>query len=276
MNTLCFLPVRVAVQLLALVRIFLAKLAIFWIFFSSPSSVLTGLLGHVVHSLLLDSSLALSLAIPLLATELVADTLLLVGVWRSARCCLAPWLALNSLVILVAGAGVVSLLVPVILPLPVTTSEEEPSRTEVALKEINRSLLIILLNLVLILQMINLSAVVRVLVDMRGKRRVSFSSQVQRKEVPNVNMYEMPPPPPPTYSEDEGEEEEVAVTSSSFESIEEESGDLRSGLLDNPNIVIAMEGQVARESWSSFTTFDKETSVQDNSLKFSLDRDNFA
>ena len=82
MSTLCFLPVRVAVQLLALARMFLAKLAIFWIFFSSPSALLTGLLGHVVHSLVLDSSLALSLSIPLLAAEMVVDTLLLVGVWR--------------------------------------------------------------------------------------------------------------------------------------------------------------------------------------------------
>ena len=60
-TTLCFLPVGVGVQLLALGRMFVAKLAIFWIFFSSPSAVLTGLLGHVVHSLLLDSNLALSL-----------------------------------------------------------------------------------------------------------------------------------------------------------------------------------------------------------------------
>ena len=95
---------------------FVAKLAIFWIFFSSPSAVLTGLLGHVVHSLLLDYNLALSLIIPFLAAEMVADTRLLGGGWRAARLCILPWLALNAGIITCASVGGVSLLVPAILP----------------------------------------------------------------------------------------------------------------------------------------------------------------
>ena len=255
MTTLCFLPVRVAVQLLALGRMFLAKLAIFWVFFSSPSAVLTGLLGHLVHTLLLDNNMALSIAIPLLATEMVVDTLLLVGVWRSARLCLVPWLALNALMLLGAAAGVVSLLVPIIIPVAIATSEE-PHRTDSALREINRSLMIILLNMVLIFEMINISAVVRVMVDMRRKRRVSFSGNVEKKEVPPVSMYELPPPPP-CYAE---ELEEVASSSSSFEDIPT----VHTTLMDNPNITIAEEGaeDVARESW--------------NSLKFTFDKENFA
>ena len=158
MSTLCFLPVGVGVQLLALGRMFVAKLAIFWIFFSSPSAVLTGLLGHVVHSLLLDSNLAFSLLIPFLAAEMVADTLLLVGVWRSTRVCLVPWLALNAAIICGASAGVVSLLVPAILP-NLKPRQEETHVTDAALEEINRSLLIILLNMLLIFQMVNVSAV---------------------------------------------------------------------------------------------------------------------
>lgn len=255
MTTLCFLPVRVAVQLLALGRMFLAKLAIFWVFFSSPSAVLTGLLGHLVHTLLLDNNMALSIAIPLLATEMVVDTLLLVGVWRSARLCLVPWLALNALMLLGAAAGVVSLLVPIIIPVAIATSEE-PHRTDSALREINRSLMIILLNMVLIFEMINISAVVRVMVDMRRKRRVSFSGNVEKKEVPPVSMYELPPPPP-CYAE---ELEEVGSSSSSFEDIPT----VHTTLMDNPNITIAEEGveDVARESW--------------NSLKFTFDKENFA
>jgi hypothetical protein len=258
MSTLCFLPVRTAVQLIALARMFLAKLAIFWIFFSSPSAVVTGLLGRVLHSVLPDHSLALSLAIPLLAGELVADTLLLVGVWRSARLCLVPWLALNSALILAAAAGTVSLLVPAILPLAGSAEPGMEHRTEAALREINRSLLIILFNLVLIGQMVNVSAVVRVLVDLRRKRRVSFSGKVERKEVPSVSMYEMPPPPP-VFPEDD---EEAASTTSSFEDC---VPTVRCSLMDNPNIAISEEGeggQVARESW--------------NSLKFTFDKDNFA
>ena len=262
MSTLCFLPVRVAVQLLALARMFLAKLAIFWIFFSSPSALLTGLLGHVVHSLVLDSSLALSLSIPLLAAEMVVDTLLLVGVWRSARLCVVPWIGLNAVVILAAGAGVVSLLVPVILPAGLRKHQEDHSGTEAALREINRSLLIILLNMVLIFQMVNVSAVVRVMVDMRSKRRVSFSRKVERKEVPAVSMYELPPPPPtsplPTWPEEE--EGDASFKDASFE----DPPNIRSSLMDNPNIVIAEEGGEGdvRESW--------------NSLKFTFDKENFA
>jgi len=258
MSTLCFLPVGVGVQLLALGRMFVAKLAIFWIFFSSPSAVLTGLLGHVVHSLVLDSNLAFSLLIPFLAAEMVADTLLLVGVWRSARVCLVPWLALNAAIICCASAGVVSLLVPAILP-NLNPRQEETHVTDAALEEINRSLLIILLNMLLIFQMVNVSAVVRVMVDMRRKRRVSFSGKVEKKEVPPVSMYELPPPPPPTYSEDE-ELMEEGNSSSSFEDIPT----VHSSLMENPNITIADEGtgDVTRESW--------------NSLKFTLDKENFA
>jgi len=258
MSTLCFLPVGVGVQLLALGRMFVAKLAIFWIFFSSPSHVLTGLLGHVVHSFLLDSNLALSFLIPFLAAEMVADTLLLVGVWRSARLCLVPWLALNAGIICCASACVVSLLVPAILP---NLRQKEADVTDAALEEINRSLLIILLNMLLIFQMVNVSAVVRVMVDMRRKRRVSFSGKVEKKEVPPVSMYELPPPPPPTYSEEEEELMEEGNSSSSFEDIPT----VHSSLMENPNITIADEGtggDVTRESW--------------NSLKFTLDKENFA
>ena len=69
----------------------------------------------------------------------------------------------------------------------------------------------------------------------------------------------MPPPPPPVFPEDD---EEAASMTSSFEDC---VPTVRSGLMDNPNIVIAEEGeggQVVRESW--------------NSLKFTFDKDNFA
>merc|ERR1711990_1241184 len=193
-----------------------------------------------------------------LAAEMVADTLLLVGVWRSARLCLVPWLALNAGIICCASAGVVSLLVPAILPS--LNPRQEAHVTDAALEEINRSLLIILLNMLLIFQMVNVSAVVRVMVDMRRKRRVSFSGKVEKKEVPPVSMYELPPPPPPTYSEEEEELMEEGNSSSSFEDIPT----VHSSLMENPNVTIADEGtgDVTRESW--------------NSLKFTLDKENFA
>ena len=56
-------------------------------------------------------------------------------------------------------------------------------------EDIHQALLIICLGIFLILQIINTSAVVKVLMDMKHRRRVSFSSTVQKKEIPRASMY---------------------------------------------------------------------------------------
>eukprot|EP00092_Neocalanus_flemingeri_P088456 GFUD01111777.1.p1 GENE.GFUD01111777.1~~GFUD01111777.1.p1 ORF type:complete len:131 (+),score=37.72 GFUD01111777.1:24-395(+) len=56
---------------------------------------------------------------------------------------------------------------------------------------IQESIMVISFTIFLILQMVNMSAVLKMFLDMRCKRRVSFSNTVQRKEIPpRVSLYE--------------------------------------------------------------------------------------
>jgi len=59
---------------------------------------------------------------------------------------------------------------------------------EGVLRNINQVLLIISLSIFLVLEMVNMSAVVRVFIDLKeGKRRVSFSNTVEQKEISRVS-----------------------------------------------------------------------------------------
>merc|ERR1711892_998150 len=66
--------------------------------------------------------------------------------------------------------------------------EEEVDEMNI-LCEIKLILLSISLAMFTILQMINMSAVVRVFMEMKRRRRVSFSNTVEEKEIPCVSLY---------------------------------------------------------------------------------------
>jgi len=148
-----------------MVRMFLAKIAITWILITSPSSLILGPITHLIHNFLPGSS-NLNLVIPALTTELVVDTTLLVGVWRNALPCLVPWLVINIMVVLGLGAGVMALLSSIIL-LPVNLDSDTGSDMETALQDIKSFLMVIILNIFLLLQMINVSAVIHIFVEMK-------------------------------------------------------------------------------------------------------------
>ena len=99
------------------------------------------------------------------------DTLLLMGVWIASRPCLMPWIVLNFLIVLGLGAGVIFHLVPVLLP-SLEQECSDISKVEAALKDIHRLIIIILLNIALALQMVAVSAVVKLFMDMK-KEKVS-------------------------------------------------------------------------------------------------------
>ena len=154
-------------------RMFLAKMAITWIFITSPKSLVLGPIGHLIHNFLPGSN-NLNLVIPALTTELVVDTILLVGVWRNTLPCLVPWLVINIMIVLGLGAAVMALLSSVIL-LPVSIDSETGRDMDAALQDIKSFLLVIILNMFLILQMINVSAVVQIFVEM--KENIAEKSQ---------------------------------------------------------------------------------------------------
>ena len=108
-----------------LTRMTLAKVAITWILITSPKSLALGPVVHLIHNFLPGSN-NLNLLIPALTTEIVVDTILLLGVWRHTLHCLLPWLIINIMIVLGLGAGVMALLSSVIL-LPVNIGSETGS-----------------------------------------------------------------------------------------------------------------------------------------------------
>ena len=60
---------------------------------------------------------------------------------------------------------------------------------ETVVGDIHQSLMVISLIMVMGLQMMNMSAVVKVFMDMKCRRRVSFSNTVEKKEIPRVSMF---------------------------------------------------------------------------------------
>merc|ERR1711892_158307 len=163
MSSFCFLPARRAVLAFCVTRMTLAKIAMTWILFTSPQSLALGPVVHLIHNFL-PGSTNLNLVIPALTTELVVDTILLMGVWRIYRFCFLPWLVINIMVVLGLGAGVMALLSSVIL-LPVNL--ESDTDMEAAFQDIKSFLMVIILNIFLVLQMINVSAVAQIFSEMK-------------------------------------------------------------------------------------------------------------
>merc|ERR1712106_756853 len=237
MATICFLPVKAAVQLFCLARMFVAIGAIIWIVFTSPTALLPGPIGHLVHSFLPGHNY-LNILVPALSTELVVDMLLLMGVWQHSRTCLVPWLVINNLIILGLSATVLYQLLPKFLP---GTDAEDTSELEIALDEINRFLMIIIFNMMLVLQMVNVSGAVKVFVDMGFTKTVE---KQQAPKAPKVSMYEEQKRKSGVYGETALEVEK----------------------LNNPNVMVTLEEEGSkRDSWET-----RET------VMFTFDEKNFA
>ena len=162
MSSFCFLPARRAVLVFSAVRILLAKIGITWILITSPQSLALGPVVHLIHNFL-PGSTDLNLVVPALSTELVVDAILVLGVLKDYLFCLLPWMMINIMLVLGMGAGVMALLSTVIL-LPVNLQSDTDMDT--ALHDIKSFLMIIILNIFLILQMINVSAVVQIFSEM--------------------------------------------------------------------------------------------------------------
>merc|ERR1711892_112308 len=243
MATICFLPVKTAVQLFCLARMFIAIGAIIWIVFTSPTALLPGPIGHLVHSFLPGSNY-LNILVPALSTELVVDMLLLMGVWQHSRTCLVPWLVINILVILGLSATVLYHLVPIFLP---GTDAADTSELEIALDEINRFLMIIIFNMMLVLQMVNVSGAVKVFVDMGFINNVSFTKTVEKQQAPKAPKVSM-------YKEQKRKSGLYGEVSLEIEK------------LNNPNVMVTLEEEGSkRDSWET-----RET------VMFTFDEKNFA
>ena len=150
------------------VRILLAKMGITWILITSPQSLALGPVVHLIHNFL-PGSTNLNLVVPALSTELVVDTILVLGILKNYLFCLLPWMMINIMLVLGMGAGVMALLSTVIL-LP--TNLQSDTDMDTALHDIKSFLMIIILNTFLILQMVNVSAVVQIFSEMKEREMV--------------------------------------------------------------------------------------------------------
>eukprot|EP00090_Calanus_glacialis_P007594 TRINITY_DN16030_c0_g1_i2.p1 TRINITY_DN16030_c0_g1~~TRINITY_DN16030_c0_g1_i2.p1 ORF type:complete len:255 (+),score=88.09 TRINITY_DN16030_c0_g1_i2:34-765(+) len=243
MATICFLPVKAAVQVFGLARMFLAIVAIFWIIFTSPSALLPGPIGHLIQTFLPGSNY-LNMLVPALSTELVVDMLLLMGVWQNSRTCLVPWLVINILVMLGLSATVLYHLVPIFLP---ASDTEDTSQLDIALDEINRFLMIIIFNMMLVLQMVNVSGAFKVFVDMGFRRNVSFTKTVDKTPAPKaskVSMYEEPKRKSGVFGEPGLDVEQ----------------------LNNPNVMVTLEEEGSK----------RDSCETRETVMFTFDQENFA
>ena len=170
--------------------------------------------------------------------------LLLMGVWQNSRTCLVPWLVINILVMLGLSATVLYHLVPIFLP---ASDTEDTSQLDIALDEINRFLMIIIFNMMLVLQMVNVSGAFKVFVDMGFRRNVSFTKTVDKTPAPKaskVSMYEEPKRKSGVFGEP----------------------GLDVKQLNNPNVMVTLEEEGSKsDSWET-----RET------VMFTFDEENFA
>ena len=178
MHTLCFLPVTTAVQGILVFRSILCTILVFWLALTTPTISIPGPVGNIINYILSSASLS-TIILPVISTELVVNTFLLLGLHLQSRVYMLPWLVLNFVVACGLASG---MMVSVVF---FGTKEDNQKGM---LRDINQVLLIISLNIFLVLEMVNMSAVVRVFIDLKeGRRRVSFSNTVEQKEISRVS-----------------------------------------------------------------------------------------
>merc|ERR1719348_2513186 len=112
--------------------------------------MLPGPVGNIINFLLSTTSLS-TIILPFISTELVVNTFLLLGLYLQSRVYMLPWMVLNMVVM----CGV---LVGMVVTLVFLDTKEDSQ--EIALGDIKQILLIISLGIFLLLEMINISAVV--------------------------------------------------------------------------------------------------------------------
>merc|ERR1711915_317160 len=177
-HTLCFLPLLTAVQTIMCLRNLLSIMFIFWLLLSTPLLIIPTTGGYFLN-LLLPSFSPSHVLLPIFSFELVVNTLVLVGMRLSNKYFIIPWIAFNTLF----------LLSPMVVLLFITMFHDVNEIQISDLHNIYKWLRTVILSILIILQSINMSAVIRLLLDMRIRRRVSFSKKVQKKEISRNSSY---------------------------------------------------------------------------------------
>merc|ERR1712154_103344 len=168
-----------SVLVMTALRSCLAMLGLVYILATSPSLLLLGPLANFILNFLPGSS-SLNLIVPGLTTELVCDSLLLAGFWRSWTLLLLPWLALNIMLSLGLGVGVMTLIATSNLR---TSTDQTPEQT---MQNVSTFLLIIILLLLLVLSLVHLLAVIQVsqsIKEQKGRYEVTDGENIIKTNV---------------------------------------------------------------------------------------------
>ena len=251
MATIMFVPVRTAMQILCWLRTALAAACITWISLHSPEAGVTGYLGDLLTRLL-PGSTYLNLIIPALGVEVLINILFLVGIGQHSRPWLVPWLVINFLILISLILTVLSNCAPMFLDI-YFNDDEKKGEMEGSLKEIERFLRILSLNMISMGQLLNLSSGFKLFLDMKYRRRISFSKKVEKKDITRDSFDESKLPPPPHIMNLQFPVEEISPI------FKDES--------KNPNVMITLD-----EEGSKSDSWDEKDAVV-----FSMeDEDNFA
>ena len=176
MATIMFVPIRTAMQLICWLRLVLTAASILWLGLHSPDCPITGYLGDLVTSLL-PGSTYLNLAIPGLGVEVFIDCLFLAGVGLHSRPWLVPWLVINLVVLLALLLTLLHTAAPLLLAADYAVDAARQ------LEEMEAFLRMLSLNMISTAQLLILSGGLKLFLDMRYRRRISFSKKIDRREI---------------------------------------------------------------------------------------------
>ncbi|XP_023337833.1 uncharacterized protein LOC111708627 [Eurytemora carolleeae] len=181
------LPSYYHVSTTCITRLVLAKLILFYSFFTEPWFMLTGVLSSFIRSIpgLVEISPP-PLLTPLLSAEIMADTLVMMGLCWKSRMCMIPWLFLNMLGILATSLAVVN---------KVSVSDEFLKRMDGDLESIAAELHLMVCVLCLVLLLCTLSYQYSCVLDIYFHIHRSSNFCIREKEgsvqgkVENGNVY---------------------------------------------------------------------------------------
>ena len=133
--------------------------------------------------------------------------------------------------------------------------EEESAEMENSLKEIERFLRILSLNMISMGQLLNLSGGLKLFLDMKYRRRISFSKKIEKKEIARDSFDDSKLPPPPHIMNLQYPIEEISPI------FKDES--------KNPNVMVTLDEEGSKsESWDEKDGYAVVFSMEDE--------DNFA
>ena len=177
MATLCFLDLRLSLQIFSILRSFtyFSLIICLALLHSKPD-----MLGQFIKEHLQTNSLDYLILLLLVSVLLSAEFIFLVAIWQQSRPWLVPWLVINALLVASLIALILYNFITVIAPM-----EEQASLQHRLQTLINSA------NLLILGHIVNFAAGVRLFMDMRFKRRVSFSRKVMEKKLSKVDMEEL-------------------------------------------------------------------------------------